>query len=220
MHKLKFIFPLKACLLIYQSFVQSHLNFCSSVWGFAKKSIIDQLLTIQKKAVRAVMPGFVQYFYHKGKMPAHTKPAFKKYNLLTVQNIIAKNAIILMTKVTDFPLMQPTSINSTFPENAPNFNVLRDVAGAWLDKYNTLCYRDSIFFKGPMLYADYKQLNTELLPYNLHSLHSHKNCIKQILIEYQCKGDPEEWLPSNNILVNISGPRKSARNNPRLAIGC
>ena len=37
-YKLKFIIPLKARLLIYQSFVHSHLNFCSSVWGFAAKS--------------------------------------------------------------------------------------------------------------------------------------------------------------------------------------
>ena len=48
MYKLKFVIPLKARLLIYQSFVHSHLNFCSSAWGFAAKSGIDQLLTIQK----------------------------------------------------------------------------------------------------------------------------------------------------------------------------
>ena len=159
-----------------------------------------------------MIPGFVQYYYDKGKMPAHTKPAFKNYKLLTVQNIIAKNAILLMTKATDFPLVQPISVNNTFPEDAPNFNQSHEVASAWLEKYNTLSYRNSIFFKGPMLYADYKKINTEILPHNYQSLHSHKNCIKQILIEYQCKGDPEDWLPSNNMLVNINGPRKSARN--------
>ena len=77
MYKLKFIIPLKARLLIYQSFVQSHLNICSSVWGFAANSNIDQLLTVQKKAVRTVMPGYVQYDYDEGKLPAHIKPAFK-----------------------------------------------------------------------------------------------------------------------------------------------
>ena len=158
------------------------------------------------------MPGFVQYYYDKGKIPAHTKPAFTNYSLLTVHNIIAKNALILMTKTTDFPLDQPKSINDTFPENAPNFNYLHDVASAWLEKYNTNCYRNSIFFKGPMLYIYYKKLDTEILPYNSQSLHSHKNSIKNILVEYQCKGDPEDWLPSNNMLVNISGPRQSARN--------
>ena len=61
-----------------------------------------------------------------------------------------------MTKATDFRLAQPVSINNTFLENAPNFNYSHDVDSAWLEKYNTLCYRNSIFFKGPMLYADYK----------------------------------------------------------------
>ena len=60
MYKSTFVISLKARLLIYQSFVQSQLNFCTSVWGFAAKSNKDQLLTIQKKAVRTVMPGYVQ----------------------------------------------------------------------------------------------------------------------------------------------------------------
>ena len=211
MYKLKFIIPLKARLLIYQSFVQSHLNFCSSVWGFAAKSNIDQLLTVQKKAVRTVMPGYVQYYYDEGKLPAHTKPAFKKYNLLTAHSIIAKNAILLMTKTTNFPSTQPKSINQLFPENAPHFNYSCEVSSTWLETYNTLCYRNSIFFKGPMLYADYKTLNTELLPYG-QTLYSHKSRIKKFLLEYQSEGDPDEWHFSNNILVNISGPRKSVRN--------
>ena len=92
MCKLKFQIPLKARLLIYNSLVQSHLNFCSTVWGFAAKSNIDKLLTVQKKAMRTVMPGYVQYFYEDGITPAHTKSAFKEYNILTVQSIKAKTA--------------------------------------------------------------------------------------------------------------------------------
>ena len=41
---------------------------------------------------------------------------------------------------------------------------------------------------------------------------SHKSRVKKFLLEYQSEGDPEDWHSSNNILVNISGPRKSARN--------
>ena len=35
MYKLKKFLPLKVRLQIYHSFIQSHLNFCSLVWGFA-----------------------------------------------------------------------------------------------------------------------------------------------------------------------------------------
>ena len=62
-----------------------------------------------------------------------------------------------MTKTTDFLSAQPKTINESFPENAPNFNYSCDVSSTWLEIiYNTLCYRNSRFFKGPILYADYK----------------------------------------------------------------
>ena len=49
MGKLKFQIPTKARLFIYNSLVQSHLNFCSSIWGFAAKSNIEKLFTVQKR---------------------------------------------------------------------------------------------------------------------------------------------------------------------------
>ena len=42
MYKLKFLIPIKVRLLFYHSFVQSHLNFCSLIWGFAAKSFIKE----------------------------------------------------------------------------------------------------------------------------------------------------------------------------------
>ena len=40
---------------------------------------------MQKKALRTVMPGYVQYYYEDGITLAHTKPVFKEYKVLTVQ---------------------------------------------------------------------------------------------------------------------------------------
>ena len=123
MYKLKFLIPIKVRLLIYHSFIQSHLNFCSLIWGFAAKSFINELFIVQKKSVRAVMPGFVRYFYKDGVIPTHTKSAFSEYKILTVHNIIAKNALLLMSKITNVKGMLPTSIENLFPaDNAPNFN--------------------------------------------------------------------------------------------------
>ena len=53
MYKLKFSIPLKARLQIYHSFIQSHLNYCSVVWGFSYNSNIEKLLTMQKKGLRS-----------------------------------------------------------------------------------------------------------------------------------------------------------------------
>ena len=78
MYKLKFSIPLKARLQIYHSFIQSHLNYCSVVWGFSYNSNIEKLLTMQKKGLRSVIPGYVTYFYKNGVLPTGTKPFFKK----------------------------------------------------------------------------------------------------------------------------------------------
>ena len=75
MYKLKRQIPIKARLQIFQSFVQSHLNYCSLVWGFASKSHIEALFTKQKQGIRAVMTGYVNYRYKDGKLPDHTKQA-------------------------------------------------------------------------------------------------------------------------------------------------
>ena len=72
LYKLKNILPLKARLLTFDCLVQSHVNYCSLVWGMTNKSKIDQLFTAQKKAVRAIMPGYVNYYYNNGVTPTHT----------------------------------------------------------------------------------------------------------------------------------------------------
>ena len=73
MYKIKRHLPLEVRLQIYHSFVQSHLNFCSLVWGFAAKSHIELLFTKQKQGVRMVMPGYVNYFYKDGQLQLHTR---------------------------------------------------------------------------------------------------------------------------------------------------
>ena len=211
MGKLKFQIPTKARLFIYNSLVQSHLNFCSSIWGFAAKSNIEKLFTVQKKALRTVMPGYVQYYYEDGKLPAHTKNAFKEFNILTVNSVIAKNALLLMTKVSKFPSSLPPSISGTFHDVIQEFGANNNIPNWWLEKYNSLSYRNSIFFKGHMLYLDYLSANDDNLP-QCKFINTHKRYIKIFLLEYQSNGDPQEWQATNNILINISGPRMSARN--------
>ena len=66
MYKIRNLLPAKALLQIFHSFVQSHLNFCSIVWGFSAKSNIEALFASQKKGLRAVMRGHVNYHYKDG----------------------------------------------------------------------------------------------------------------------------------------------------------
>ena len=77
MYRIKHKLTLKARLQIFQSFVQSRLNFCSLVWGFAAKSLIESLFPKQKQGMRVVMAGNVNYYYKDGKLPKRTKLAFR-----------------------------------------------------------------------------------------------------------------------------------------------
>ena len=99
LYKLKHVLPLKARLLTFNSLVQSHVNYASLVWGSTHKSKIDTLFTAQKKAMRAVMPGWVNYFYKDGIHPTHTKASFTTFKILTVHNVILKNMLIFLDKV-------------------------------------------------------------------------------------------------------------------------
>ena len=96
LYKLKKILPLKARLLSFNSLVQSHLNYCSLIWGFTNKCKIEQLFSAQKKAIRAIMPGFINFFYKDGEIPTHTKSFFIEQEILTVQSVILKNILIFM----------------------------------------------------------------------------------------------------------------------------
>ena len=110
MYKLKSQLPLKVKIQIFHSFVQSHINYCSLVWGFSTKINIDSLFRTQKKCIRAVIPGFINYRYSSdGTLPGQTKSYFAKCDILTIQSVIVLNALLFMHKAKHFPLDIPRS---------------------------------------------------------------------------------------------------------------
>jgi hypothetical protein len=208
MYKIKYLLPVQARLQIYHSFVQSHLNFCSLVWGFACKSKIDSLFACQKKGIRAVMPGYVNFFYKDGVLPAHTKPAFKRHNILTVHGIIARNTLVLMRKIYNFPESLPKSVREIIACDAPTLGDDHETSNAWLSKFANSCYRSSIQYKGPLLYSD--PLTENLVSPNIKV---YKKCTKKLLCDIQSKGSEDEWEGGNFWLYNIRGLRRSLRQN-------
>ena len=184
MYKIKHQLPIKARLQIYHSFIQSHINFCSLVWGFASKSHIESLFTIQKKAMRAIMPGYVNYFYKDGELPATTKPSFDKHKILTVHGIIVKNAMNFMHRINHFPHSYPPSIVQTIPADAPTVESDHVTAAAWLSKYNSRVYNRSIFCKGPLLAVTTHYTETlsvaGYLSYKSHAMSTKSKMLKKV----------------------------------------
>ena len=209
MYKLKSILPQAARLAIFHSFVQSHLNYCSLIWGFSAKSNIELLFRAQKKGIRSIMPGYINLFYKDGETPASTKQTFVDYNILTVQNIIVKNALMFMYKINKFSSQLPSSICNIIPDNAPKTGSTYQTCADWLNDYNYCKFRNSINFKGPLLYTEFSGSNETWS--SCYTLTSIKNKIKSKLSEMQAQGDPLNWQSENFKLYNINGLRKSDR---------
>ena len=209
MYRIKHHLPLKVRIELYHSFVQSYPNFCSLVWGFAAKAHIDSLFRKQKQGIRMVMPGFVNYFYKDGQLPAHTQASFNEYKILTVHGIIVKNALSLMHRIKYFPSTVPKSIKDLFPGNIPTSGSNHESCTEWLDTYGSCPYRVSIFYKGPMLAITDANTNITTLP-SLFSLNIYKASAKRTLLEQQSSESEHGTWPVF-LLNNIPGLRKSSR---------
>ena len=200
--------PLKARLLTFNSLVQSHLNYCSLVWGSSPKSKIESLFAAQKKAMRAVMSGWVNYYYKDGTCPSHTKSSFTDQNILTVHNVILKNIMIFINKIHNFSHLLPISVTQIISPDSPSLTSPTDNSSDWYSKYNSPPYNNSTFFKGPLLYANIMTENTEL---DNTTIKSYKKSIKTHLLQVQSSGDSQEWNCSNFKLFNLPGLRSSER---------
>lgn len=152
-YKLKGIVPQSVLMTLYNSFIQSHLNYCSNVWGLGSKSSVEKIFIAQKRAVRAVENGFQNYFYNSetGDRPCHTKYIFNKYNILTIHNLIAKNCLVLMHKV--HWGVTPTNISNLLILNEQsNRNSRHDLNFFNVPKSRLTALEKTLPFKGTRLY--------------------------------------------------------------------
>ena len=92
-----------------------YYNFISWKWGL-------HFFSKQKKGIRAVIAGFINYYFWDGIRPGHTKSAFSEYRILTIQNIIALNAFSIIEKVrTLLPSSVVSIINTSSPVPGPTY---------------------------------------------------------------------------------------------------
>ena len=208
MFKVKKYLPITARIQIYHSFVQSHLNYCSLVWGFTCKSNIEAIFSKQKKGLRAVIPGFINYRYKNGETAGHTKFAFLKYNILTIHGIVTLNTLLFIRKVRHFPSQLPLSIKATIAKDSPVYDSTMDSCEHWLKTHDNHIFRKSVFYKGPLLIISSK-LEDNLSPASYITIKAYKNNIKSAILTRQGDGDEVKWQTLNFPLNSIQGLRKS-----------
>ena len=213
MYRIKPHLPLKVRVQIYQSFIQSHLNYCSLVWGFSPKSSIESLFRQQKKGIRAVMPGPTNYYYRDGNLPTGTKMFFNEHSILTVHGIIASNAMIFMNKFFHFPSLLPIYVKNTISINVPTRNDganIPDEAFEWFNYHNTAQFRQSLFLKGPLLFID-TSISEAFNPISCQSVNAFKSQCKRTILKLQGQGEAHDWSSSKFPIFLITGLRKSKR---------
>ena len=158
---------------------------------------------MQKKGMRAVMPGHVNYFYREGEKPAHTKAAFKEHNVLTIHSIIVKNSLLLMHKIKYFNDELPVSIVETISNDSPVHSDNSESNMNWYSHMNNEHFRKSLFLKAPLLYSQSGIKNIAA------SCTSIKSYLKRTQLDSQSTGEDEQW--PNFELYSIEGLRRSDR---------
>ena len=75
LNKLKYILPTQIKLLLYNTLLLPHINYCILSWGYK----CDRITKIQKRAIRLI---------NLSKYNAYTEPIFKQFKLLKVNHIL------------------------------------------------------------------------------------------------------------------------------------
>ena len=110
--------------------------YCSNVWSLGSKIGLNGFA--QKRAIRGVKHGFVNYFYKKdtGELPAHTKNIFSENEFLTIHNLIAQQAVAFMQKVSAHIVPKPTFDNfEIMPRNGHDDVIATNVNSS--DEHNS-----------------------------------------------------------------------------------
>ncbi len=76
LNKLKHFIPVKTKVLLYNSLIVSHLNFCILAWGYQ----CDRVIKLQKKVIQIL---------NLSKYNAHTEPILKELKLLIKSKIFS-----------------------------------------------------------------------------------------------------------------------------------
>ena len=126
------------------------------------KSRLSTLFSAQKKAIRAISPDRVNFFYNPltGKIPSHTKPLFEGQTLLALPNLIAKTILGILQKVRLG--VAPSNICKLFQQRIPGsaaYNTRHDHSKVFENRSFRLSRSNyQISHVGPKLYNHISRL--------------------------------------------------------------
>ena len=171
------------------------------------KNSLEKLFIAQKKGVRALMPGYVRYYYDtkNNVLPQHTKNYFKSLEISTVHTVILINLMIFIHKINELPHLLPGSIVDICQYNKLDqlkYILTPEQISNNCDVHRLKTSRNSLFEKAKYLYPtvlqDYwdKHGDTKPLLTSANKVHF-KRSIKRYLLEIRASENSQEWEPTN-----------------------
>ena len=139
LYKMKEFVSEKSLLILYNSLVLSHINYCNVIWGNCSLTKINSLLLLQKRAVRTITnSGFL----------AHTEPLFNRLKTLRTHDIHSFQTGVFMYKYTNNQL--PELFHNYFDLNS-NIHTYptRRSSDFHLENPKTILAQKSIRHHGP-----------------------------------------------------------------------
>ena len=113
LNRIKHVIPINIRLLLYNTLILPHLNYCITAWGYQ----CNRIVKLQKKALRTV--SVCSY-------NAHTEPLFKNLRLLKIKDMLTLQTLKMYYKFQNNNL--PVYIqNWSFRQNndIPHYNTRR-----------------------------------------------------------------------------------------------
>ena len=125
--RLRYYVPTSVLLRIYQSLMFPYLSYGIVVWGHAAQTYINQILVLQKRALRLIY--FTSY-------RSHAIPLFISSNTIPINMLYFKSVSILMHDV--FNKQTPCNISDLFncSNELHNYNTRFSLAGNCYIKYS------------------------------------------------------------------------------------
>ena len=98
----------KELLLLYNTLILPHLNYCAVIWGSAYRSKLRRIIILQKRAVRIID--------HKPHL-FHTAQLFVKFNILKMPDLVVQQNIVILLAFLNNTL--PSLISKLFSRKRP-----------------------------------------------------------------------------------------------------
>ena len=165
--RLKHTFPKTILKTLYATLILPYFNYCNLIWGAADKTCIQNLVVLQKKAVRVISK--VNYM-------EHTDPLFKAHKILNLVNTYKFNCLIFiykLVKLNVYPEIKKQVLrNSAYHNHMTRYRSQYRLPGTRLK-----CIKQSCLYIGLSLWNKFEANIT--ICKNIHNFKTH---MKELLL--------------------------------------